>query len=405
MLQKLRLRRKGRVIGSLSILAGVLLGTALSVQGHLSRSESHLVDRFIPGEPQCAHWAIRRASELLGDGVTMQSLLAMLPPREGGHSLLEVAGALKKIGIVARGIQLDWNLLQERKFPIIGHLQNPNHIVVVLGVDDDLVHLLDSRGRRTVQSSPEFRERWSGYVLTLKPARTDTEGDRSLHANIHTGGVFVDVGRLAANSPEVMFSFPIKNTGNSALIASVTSVEDEWIQIRESVIEVPPGGEEELRGAILASGHSGAFYHEINLATNDPQRPQCIMKVSGYCDPTVRIMPSRLRLVSKAKGGVRRGVAFVRCPEANGGFRITSAKCTNARISVIAYRGAEQLEMLRKEWFPFAGKEFQLEPNLWIVELTTDESAVDEPLADRADLVLETNLPYAAILKAPITIL
>ena len=46
---------------------------------------------------QCAHWSVFRCCQLLGVPVDRGDLLKELPPKDKGHSMLQMAGVLKKI--------------------------------------------------------------------------------------------------------------------------------------------------------------------------------------------------------------------------------------------------------------------------------------------------------------------
>ncbi|GHT23031.1 hypothetical protein FACS189419_06420 [Planctomycetales bacterium] len=78
----------------LSLIAGVsVFFWAVSL-----RSSKPVEKRIETLEPQCAHWSILRCCQLLGAPVTLKALLEFLPYQEEGHSMLQMAEILKKIG-------------------------------------------------------------------------------------------------------------------------------------------------------------------------------------------------------------------------------------------------------------------------------------------------------------------
>lgn len=144
---------------------------AVAVGGfYLFRQQARDAPRGAPQTAQCAHWCVRRCCELLGAPVELPTIMERLPPREGGHSMLEMAQLLRDIGFQVDGLNETIESILSKPTPRIVHLADPDHFVVVVGATPERVHLFDSEGRRTSRPVKDFLQKWTGRSLLVRRA-------------------------------------------------------------------------------------------------------------------------------------------------------------------------------------------------------------------------------------------
>jgi ABC-type bacteriocin/lantibiotic exporter with double-glycine peptidase domain len=121
-------------------------------------------------EPQCAHWVMFRVAQLLGVPTEHGEMQRLLPYQPQGHSLLQIIESLTKIGVKAIGFRDNWDSLTKISFPCIAHLKNPDHYIVISGIESEqgYVHVFDFDGQRTRQKRETFEKRWTGYTLHIE---------------------------------------------------------------------------------------------------------------------------------------------------------------------------------------------------------------------------------------------
>lgn len=117
--------------------------------------------------PQCGHWALTRAANLLGVPLTVTASMRLLPSNPAGHSFLELRSALRTKGIEARGRSESFESFLAGEFPAIVHLKDPDHFVVAIRTDKGVLTFFDGAGRRARIPIDGIRERWTGNLLRL----------------------------------------------------------------------------------------------------------------------------------------------------------------------------------------------------------------------------------------------
>jgi ABC-type bacteriocin/lantibiotic exporter with double-glycine peptidase domain len=73
----------------------------------------------------------------------MSAITGLLPRAPNGHSMLQIADALRTIGFRTEGRRETLDGLRRQAGPCIAHLTDPEHFVVVVGVGNERVHLFD----------------------------------------------------------------------------------------------------------------------------------------------------------------------------------------------------------------------------------------------------------------------
>lgn len=84
-----------------------------------------------------------------------------------GTSMLELSRAAETFGVVAYGERLNVAALRTIQRPVIAHLPDQNHFVVVLGVEHDTVYLFDPAVGPIRADIGDFARAWSGATLRI----------------------------------------------------------------------------------------------------------------------------------------------------------------------------------------------------------------------------------------------
>ncbi|GHT16428.1 hypothetical protein FACS1894189_0060 [Planctomycetales bacterium] len=250
-------------------------------------------------EPQCSHWSIFRSAQLFGVPTEPGDVQRLLPNEPQGHSLAQIVETLNKIGIKAEGFKDDWDSLTKLSFPCIVHLANPDHFIVVSGIEprQGYVHIFDSDGNRTRQQREAFEKRWTGYTLHLTKndafftTKTDEPTPHAVYDHL-----ILDKGDIPAVGEPTEFVFPIRNNGSSDLIVEDVKVNCGCLRSEKPASPVPPGKSDVIKLFYSVEPKRGVFTQTAAVRTNDPKHPIVVLSACGFTGVDVRIEPSQIRL-------------------------------------------------------------------------------------------------------------
>lgn len=282
-----------KMLAASGLIAAVSAGITLRVMtGHFNISMG-VVDRA----PQCSHWSVLRCSQLLGVPVSMDDLLRRMPPEEIGHSLLQVSRVLHSLGIYTEGRHETWKKLMEYEMPCIAHLNQPDHYVTISSIDPNgrFVHTFDGDGRRTRWSQERFRKRWSGTVLCVTGVR-DRTGANANSPRVRFDHLLLDKGEVAAAGKPVEFDFPFRNDGGSDLIIEDVQVSCGCVEAERPDSAIAPGETANLKLVYTVEHAAGIFSRSAVVHTNDPNSPDVLISMTGFCRVDVKVVPPRLTL-------------------------------------------------------------------------------------------------------------
>ncbi|MDR2115771.1 MAG: DUF1573 domain-containing protein [Planctomycetaceae bacterium] len=253
----------------------------------------------IKPEPQCAHWVIFRVAQLLGVPTESGEIQRLLPFQPQGHSLLQITETLKKFGIKATGFRDNWESLTKISFPCIVHLKNPDHYIVISGMEPEqgYVHIFDFDGQRTRQKRETFEKRWTGYTLDVEKEKAffNSELNDSVPRVVFDHLIF-DKGDIPAVGEPIEFVFPIHNTGNADLIVEDVKVNCGCLKSEKPSRPIPPGKSDVVKLFYSIEPKLGVFAQPAAIKTNDPKHPIVVISASGFTGVDVRIEPSKIYL-------------------------------------------------------------------------------------------------------------
>ncbi|SRR5579875_314461 len=309
--------------------------------------------------PQCGHWCIRRCCELLGIPVELPTIMEMMPPSIGGHSMLQMAAVLQKIGLRTEGRKETIETLARRGFPCIAHL-NQNHFIVVSNIENGRVHLFDGLGRRSTTSMRIFQSSWSGNVLFVHrdsdgfPLPTFVYRSSEPAPLIQFDALFIDKGDVPAVGDPVPFVYRFKNFGRKALIIKDVRTDCKCLKVEKPKQNIPPGDSGQIILLYRPEERTTQFYHEAVVESNDPVFPILRLKAAGMTDAQVRVSPEFLDLGEVVEGRTTSVGLFINYTGDRDDFSVDKIVCSLDWMTAKIYSTAEQ-EIHNKPWYPDIG--------------------------------------------------
>jgi hypothetical protein len=230
---------------------------------------------------ECGHWCLIRCCHLLGLPLSRHDAVRLLPSHPGqGSSLLGLKQALEELGfrVVARSQSLDEALHNTvAGTPVILHLTQPDHFVVLSRPSGRDVIVFDAVGQRRRLPLELVRDRFDGYTLTVQredeehPLPPLAQRDTQTAPCLQFRTLYVDQGDIPVKQASVTYEFPFKNLG--ALPLKITRLAGDCSCLHvEGPTEVAPHADGVIRATFShRPGESrSTFEHEIHVETNDP---------------------------------------------------------------------------------------------------------------------------------------
>jgi len=381
--------------------AGVLGATCAVVAGAIYIRS---VERRSPGgdgTPQCGHWSVLRCCELLGAPVEMPALMQLLPARQRGHNMLELAQVFEQIGLETEGRRETLEGLADASSPCIAHMTNP--FVVVAGVEKDRVHVFDGQGRRRTRSVKTFQAQWGGEVLCVrrKPGGGPLAPQPAVPSpRIRFDTLLIDKGDIPATSQPAPYVYRFRNLGNADLVIEEVKSGCTCLKVEKPAGPIAPGGEGRITLLYHVTPAKGPFVYATVVRTNDAQLPQVSLQAAGNTDTEVVALPGKLDLGEIAGGREHAAVCFVRYRGDAEDFTVEQATCSLAGAEVSCH-ATVSAELARHGWRD-AGDQLTLPPGTMAVCWSfTPPSDFSGPVADT--LVIRTNIKGFEQLSIPVT--
>ena len=225
-----------------------------------------------PLGPQCGQYCVWRSAQLLGVPTTLRQVVHLLPPKNKGESLLELKQVLQRLGMEVDGWKTS-NVadvdLADLPTPFIAAYDE--HFVVVDEVNT-LVRIFDGEGRRGFLRCEEFRQRWSGAGLELRPPRRRAGTDNG-RPNIVLRELYLDAGEVEFGTQSIPFPVAIQNAGMRPLIIEDILTSCACTSTVKEGLSIPPGGQAEVAIEFRPGTLLGPFIKQCVVQSNDPQLP------------------------------------------------------------------------------------------------------------------------------------
>jgi len=294
--------------------------------------------------PQCAHWAVVRAAERLGQPVSASEVYRLLPPHDAGHSVQQVADALNALGLSAEIKKASFTELVASPSPMILHLASPDHFVVLLGIDSPgQLIITDPIGSLRVVAMGPLEERATGYGILVTRVKQRTGEDITLDGPVlQFDCLFLDTGGILPSQKESRFEFPFTNTGEKPLAIKNVHTKCSCIHTEYPRTPIQPGGKEKIVVVYHVDPEKPSFHEEAAVESNDPRHPLLLLKASGRLNLEVRVSPSAVNFGLCRAGEVHKKLVFVRFRSR--ALPVTAVVEGESHISAIVLNGATDFD-------------------------------------------------------------
>ncbi|MBY0232517.1 MAG: DUF1573 domain-containing protein [Gemmataceae bacterium] len=351
------------------------------------------------GGLSCGHWVVLRAGELLGVPISPSTLVDSMPASAEGHSLQDVADALRRAGLAAEGTQEDLETFLRGSGVRVVHLTAPDHFVVVNNAGPRTVAFLDHQGRRQIARTESFARHWSGHVLHVE--RTAASG--GFHGEAKPGKpridfttLFIDKGDLPtrAEMKSVRFEYPFRNRGHGPLTIKKAHSGCSCLKAIHPDKPVPPGGTGTVVLEYRLDPSKRSFFHDAVVETNDPDFPAVALRAAGNAHVLVTVSPNPLVLGDVPLGADKRAVLFVAYSgEEDFELRQATGKRLSPLVHSTSSRELADLVLLGAA-MP------RLSPNSRIIEASIPTGKLG-PVAD--EVVITTNVKGFSTIRIPVS--
>ena len=266
----------------------------------------------------CGHYVLLRGAQILGIPISLEQTSDFLPivPPDRGHSINELIGAAEKMGLEARGRQVEVEQFSLAPTPFIAHWRSPNHYVLVEALTSETVRFTNGPYRGTTLPYAEFVSKCSGSVVFLS---RDFSGKMSAASELAANGpsirfssLYVDVGELATGQEEVEVDFPFVNVGQDTLEITDVKTSCSCVKYQLERLHVGPGQAASVTLKYAVDYNEGPFVHHAYLACNDPDNTLIQLSVAGISGGRFRVRPPEVNFGRLNADGVLRRRVYIR---------------------------------------------------------------------------------------------
>lgn len=250
-------------------------------------------------KPQCSQFCVHFCCKLLGVPLSMENVMELLPPKEGGSSMWEIKKTLEKIGLIAEGKRMDPAELLAGPYPIVAFVKE-DHFVVVEKADEKTVTLLDGNGRRRATSTEAFCKAWGGKALSVtkpdkKKALPIFLKPRRKQPCLQFDTLFIDAGQIPDGKLHYTYEFPFENIGTGDLKIEEVLKSCKCVVAKDILKEsIPPGGRGKITVQYNIGDRKGSFAYDVYVKTNDTRFPIIPLAIAGNSSQQLYTEPKRL---------------------------------------------------------------------------------------------------------------
>jgi len=349
----------------------------------------------------CGHWAVLRACELFGFSVAPQEVIQAMPATEKGHSMKQIANALRGFGLTTSAQRESLSAFLGMSGVRIVHLKSPDHFVVVTHCTPDTLTYFDDFGRHQVIETASLRDRWSGYVLNVaKPVLEETGPSADNGPRLCFETLFLDKGDipLTSEGQMVQYDFVFVNRGTNDLQIRAVHKNCSCISADFPKNAIPPGKGGRIHLEYVVDARRRTFINEVLVESNDPRNPSMMLRAAGHVDCLLSVIPSESTLGDVEIGSEKEVYLVVRNYSANR-LRIDSLKCEIPGMSTTVQLLTDP-KVCSKIW-PESYGQIRLSESLQVVSIKAKAvGPVIGPVIGH--LTLTSNISKFEIVRVPI---
>lgn len=218
-----------------------------------------------------------------------------------GTTMYGLYKAAREKGLYAVGMKIGIEDLSKLKIPAIVHLWN-NHFVVVEPVEYNRLKITDSSQKTEIISTEKFKSYYSGFALLISPDRIDfSKIEQKEVPDIRFNEYIYNFGEVEQGK-KVLFKFHFRNVGRKVLKISKVRSTCGCIVGNLTKTEFLPGEKGTITGVFNTYGRRGLQIETIYVHTNDPVMSLIPLKIQGFVNPGVFIVPEIVRFGEIEKG-------------------------------------------------------------------------------------------------------
>ncbi|MBL8813271.1 MAG: DUF1573 domain-containing protein [Planctomycetaceae bacterium] len=263
--------------------------------------------------PQCGHWAIVRAAELVGVPLSAEEAYGLLPPHDRGHSVQQIADALHEVGVDAEVTREPLDSLINEDLPVIVHMEKPEHFIVVQAREsEDRLLFADPDGNNRVIAKEKLADRATGFGIIVHGRRANSSGSSKSGPEAEFSRLTINEVGILPSQTEVRFEFPFQNRGNQPLIIKNVHKKCGCISAEYPKEPVAPGAKSMVSLVYRVDPVKPGFEEEAAVESNDPHHPLLMLRASGRMNMAVRINPGYADFGLVKAGDMRSKLLFVR---------------------------------------------------------------------------------------------
>lgn len=216
---------------------------------------------------------------------------------ETGTSMYGLWYAAKLKGLDCRGVKSDLKglkrMIKDKGGVAIALVKvkknGMSHFLVVEDITKGKVRLIDPPDPPKTLDEEEFQGIFAGYaLLILGKSRKHKDAP-----NIYFEEINHNFGKVPQNQ-ELRYTFKFWNNGEKPLRIKEIRSSCECTATVTSKTEIFPGGSGEVRISFNTGYREGRFREEVQVISNDPEKPEVILTLSGEIVRSVVAVPDRL---------------------------------------------------------------------------------------------------------------
>ena len=298
-----------------------------------------------PGNPAIC---LLRVCELLDIKASLEELSKLSGGDETGTSMYGLWYAAKVKGIECRGVEASLDELKEKmaeaKFAIaLIRKGETNRFILIRRINESGVEIIAPNEFAGLMSREEFRRIYVGCALLILGKREKPKNT----PDIYFEEISHSFGKVAQNQV-ISYTFRFRNRGDKPLKIKEVKSSCSCTAALISKDEIRPGEEGQIKVTYNTGYREGRFREEVRVISNDPEKPQIILTISGEVVRSIVALPDGLYL-GRIRGE-RRIEREVRLIDLNGErLEVKKVKSSSKRIKVKVERekGREDVVKLR----------------------------------------------------------